>query len=116
MDIRQAFLRNPKQTQLMVPRQSPPIDGKFHLRRDLAALSESVHGWTAVRKIRQFDFSTKILLFTYRDSPELERAVRAARCEGWVTKSRAASDLIRAIRTILSGDTFFASGTAARTA
>jgi CheY-like chemotaxis protein/two-component sensor histidine kinase len=98
---------------------SQAVEMTQRLRPDLVLLDLSMpgeDGWTAVRKIRQFDFSTKILLFTYRDSPELERAVRAARCEGWVTKSRAASDLIRAIRSILNGDTFFASGTAARTA
>ena len=99
---------------------SEAVEKTQELKPDLVLLDLSMpgeDGWTAVRKIRQFDISTKILLFTYRDSPELEQAVRAARCQGWVTKSRAASDLIRAIHSILKGDTFFAAGgTAARSA
>ena len=35
MDIRQAFLRNSEQTQLLLPRQSWQIGGKFDARREL---------------------------------------------------------------------------------
>src|SRR5580692_4614450 len=42
MDIRQAFLRNPEQTQLMIPWQSWQIGGKFDARSDVAAFGKSL--------------------------------------------------------------------------
>src|SRR5580704_11287956 len=42
MDIRQAFLRNPEETQLLIPRQSWQIVGKFDARSDAAAFGKSL--------------------------------------------------------------------------
>jgi DNA-binding NarL/FixJ family response regulator len=41
------------------------------------------------------------------ESPRLEAEVRAAGAQGYVLKSEAARDLIRAIDYLLAGDTFF---------
>ena len=64
-------------------------------------------GWEVVRAIRRFDFWTKVLVFSAYDNPATEHAAKAARCEGFVAKSRASSTLVEALRTILNGSTFF---------
>lgn len=50
---------------------------------------------------------TRLLIFTMHDSKSLVKAVRKAGARGYVLKSRAARDLIRAIEALLNGDTFF---------
>lgn len=52
---------------------------------------------------------TRILIFTMHDSKSLVKAVRKAGARGYVLKSRAARDLIRAVEALLNGDTFFGS-------
>lgn len=52
---------------------------------------------------------TRILIFTMHDSKSLVKAVRKAGARGYVLKSRAARDLIRAVEALLKGDTFFGS-------
>jgi|GraSoiStandDraft_24_1057298.scaffolds.fasta_scaffold23399_2 DNA-binding NarL/FixJ family response regulator len=51
---------------------------------------------------------TRVLIFTMHDSKSLVKAVRKAGARGYVLKSRAARDLIRAVEALLNGDTFFA--------
>ncbi len=67
------------------------------------------HGWDVLRAIRKFEFWTKVVIFTAHNFSELATAARAARCEGFLTKSRASTDLITVLRTVLSGRTFYAS-------
>jgi DNA-binding NarL/FixJ family response regulator len=55
---------------------------------------------------------TRVLIFTMHDSKSLVKAVRKAGARGYVLKSRAARDLIRAVEALLNGDTFFSSDTA----
>lgn len=49
----------------------------------------------------------KILIFTTHASAELERTARLFHCDGYVLKSNAGQDLVRGIRAVLAGDTFF---------
>jgi DNA-binding NarL/FixJ family response regulator len=49
----------------------------------------------------------RILIFTMHESPRLEAEVRAAGAQGFVLKSEAARDLIRAIDHLLAGDIFY---------
>jgi DNA-binding NarL/FixJ family response regulator len=49
----------------------------------------------------------RILIFTMHESQRLEAEVRAAGAQGYVLKSEAARDLIRAIEHLLAGDNFF---------
>jgi CheY-like chemotaxis protein len=70
-------------------------------------------GWEVLRSIRKFEFWTKVLIFTAHNFSELANAARATGCEGFLTKSRASTDLITALRTVLSGRTFYSSESAA---
>src|ERR1700681_4157594 len=70
MNIRQAFLRHPEQTQLMLPRQSWQIGGKFDARSDLAAFGKSLDlpsqggrksGFIEQRRIKEIGHSKNVL-------------------------------------------------------
>lgn len=64
-------------------------------------------GLDALREILALDLNTRILIFTMHDSISLVRAVREGGARGYVLKSNAARDLVKAIETVLSGGTFF---------
>src|SRR5258708_406238 len=68
-----------------------------------------ISGLEAARLISKLDLSTRVLIFTMHESARLESEVRDAGAHGYVSKSRATRDLVRAIQTLLSGGTFFAS-------
>jgi len=50
---------------------------------------------------------SKILVLTMHDSRELARAVQKAGASGYVIKTQAARDLLRAVEAIFAGGTFF---------
>jgi DNA-binding NarL/FixJ family response regulator len=50
---------------------------------------------------------SKILVLTMHDSKELARAVQKAGASGYVIKTQAARDLLRAVEAIFAGGTFF---------
>lgn len=66
-----------------------------------------VSGLQAAMKISKLNTGCRILMFTMHDSPRLAAEVRNAGAHGFVLKSQAARDLVRAIECLLGGDTFF---------
>jgi DNA-binding NarL/FixJ family response regulator len=66
-----------------------------------------ISGLEAARLISKLDGPTRVLIFTMHESAQLEAEVREAGAHGYVSKSQAARDLVRAIQALLSGKTFF---------
>ena len=64
-------------------------------------------GLEAVQKITDLHLNTRVLIFTMHDSSSLVKAVREAGAKGYVLKSHAARDLVKAIEALLGGETFF---------
>jgi DNA-binding NarL/FixJ family response regulator len=64
-------------------------------------------GLEATHAICNLRVGTHVLIFTMHDSKSLVKAVRKAGADGYVLKSRAARDLIRAVEAMLGGGTFF---------
>lgn len=92
------------------------VDTIRELKPDAVVLDLTLpdgYGWDVLRGIRDFEFRTKVLIFTAHNFSELANAARAAECEGFLTKSRASTHLIPALRTVLSGRTFYSSESAA---
>jgi DNA-binding NarL/FixJ family response regulator len=67
-------------------------------------------GLEAASRIAKANLETRVLMFTMHESERLFIEVRQAGAQGLVLKSQAARDLIRAIDSLLSGGTFFGSG------
>jgi DNA-binding NarL/FixJ family response regulator len=66
-------------------------------------------GLDAMHELSGLNVRTRVLIFTMHDSSSLVRAVKDAGAQGYVLKSNAARDLIRAIDALLSGGTFYGS-------
>jgi DNA-binding NarL/FixJ family response regulator len=64
-------------------------------------------GLEALEQIRKLGLSTRVLIFTMHDSRRLAHDVREKGGQGYVVKSQAGRDLVRAIEHLLGGDTFF---------
>lgn len=82
------------------------------LKPDLVILDLSMpklSGWAVANQIRERRMGTKILIYTSHSIPQLEHSARAAGCDGYVVKSDASRDLLRATREILGGGTFYRS-------
>jgi DNA-binding NarL/FixJ family response regulator len=80
------------------------------LKPDLVILDISMprmSGLEASTRIKKLGVGIPVLIFTTHDSARLGREVRQAGAQGYVLKSQAARDLIRAIDTILAGGSFF---------
>jgi CheY-like chemotaxis protein len=80
------------------------------LQPDLVILDLSMPnlgGLSAAHQIRSAGMQTKILIYTTHSYAELEKTARAAGCDGFVTKSKASHDLIRAARMVLRGEKFY---------
>jgi DNA-binding NarL/FixJ family response regulator len=80
------------------------------LKPDLLILDISMPGMSGMEaavKILKNDPEAKILFFTMHDSPEMIRELVRAGARGYVSKSRASTDLVEAVRLILAGATFF---------
>jgi two-component system invasion response regulator UvrY len=56
-----------------------------------------------------FDLGSRVLMFTMHESEQLATEVFRAGAQGFVFKSQAGKDLIRAIERLLGGGTFFGS-------
>jgi DNA-binding NarL/FixJ family response regulator len=65
-------------------------------------------GLEVASRIHSLALKPRILVFTLHESKELEDEVRKAGADGFVAKSRAGHDLVRAIDAVESGGTFFA--------
>lgn len=64
-------------------------------------------GFDAISLLRETGFSLPILVFTMHHSRLLGRDVKEAGGQGYVLKSQATDDLVRAIDILLGGGTFF---------
>ncbi|PYX80149.1 MAG: hypothetical protein DMG70_24930 [Acidobacteria bacterium] len=64
-------------------------------------------GLEATQEICALNLGSRVLIFTMHDSKSLVKAVRKAGARGYVLKSHAARDLIRAIEALLAGGSFF---------
>jgi DNA-binding NarL/FixJ family response regulator len=72
-------------------------------------------GLDAASRMAQLGLGCRLLMFTMHESERLTNDVRQSGAQGLVLKTRAASDLIRAIDCLLGGGTFFESGTSQQT-
>jgi DNA-binding NarL/FixJ family response regulator len=80
------------------------------LKPDVAVLDITMpvmSGLDATREIARLQPDCRILMFTMHESLRLGVEARAAGTQGYVVKSQAARDLIRAIDYVLAGKTFF---------
>jgi DNA-binding NarL/FixJ family response regulator len=66
-----------------------------------------ISGLEVSRRVNNMGLRSRILMFTMHDSERLATEVRDAGAQGYVLKSQAARDLVRAIERLLAGDTFF---------
>lgn len=65
------------------------------------------NGWALLREARKMRLPTRVIVFTQHDERFAKSAAKAAGCQGFVSKSRAAEDLVAAIREVSEGNTFF---------
>jgi DNA-binding NarL/FixJ family response regulator len=80
------------------------------LRPDVVVLDVTMpemSGLQAAKEIVRSGADCRILIFTMHESERLEPEVRQTGAHGYVLKSQAARDLVRAIDCLLSGDTFY---------
>lgn len=66
-------------------------------------------GFEITSNLRKKGFLRPILLFTMHKSDQLSREADLAGAQGYVLKSQAVADLVRAVDTLLAGGTFFGS-------
>jgi DNA-binding NarL/FixJ family response regulator len=64
-------------------------------------------GLEVVPRLRQMGINSLVLMFTMHESSRLGSEARQAGAQGYVLKSQAAFDLVRAIDTLLAGGTFY---------
>ena len=67
-------------------------------------------GFEAAEEISRLPITSRVLFFTMHDSVSMGGSVHRLRAQGYVVKSRAAEDLIRALEQLLNGGTFYDSG------
>jgi len=80
------------------------------LRPDLVVMDISMPGLSGlevVPRLRELGINSLVLMFTMHESSRLGSEARRAGAQGYVLKSQAAFDLVRAIDTLLAGGTFY---------
>jgi DNA-binding NarL/FixJ family response regulator len=80
------------------------------LKPDIAVLDVTMpvmSGLEAAVQIAKARSGCKVLIFTMHESERLDVEVRNAGAQGYVLKSQAARDLVRAIDALLEGKTFY---------
>jgi DNA-binding NarL/FixJ family response regulator len=86
------------------------VDAVAQIKPDIVILDITMpimSGLEATQEIGRLNLGTRVLIFTMHDSSSLVKAVRKAGALGYVLKSHAARDLIRAIEALLAGGTFY---------
>ena len=84
------------------------------LKPDIAVLDvtmPAMSGLEAASEIAKMRSGCKVLIFTMHESERLEVEVRNAGAQGYVLKSQAARDLVRAIEALLADGTFYGAAT-----
>ena len=64
-------------------------------------------GFEAADEISRLPLGSRVLFFTMHDTGTVAGTIRKSGAQGYVIKSRAAQDLIRALERLLKGGTFF---------
>jgi DNA-binding NarL/FixJ family response regulator len=80
------------------------------LNPDLVVLDVTMpvmSGLQAAKQIAQSHAHCRILIFTMHESERLAKEVQQTGAHGFVLKSQAARDLVRAIDALLAGETFY---------
>lgn len=67
-------------------------------------------GFEITSQFRKLGFNRPVLMFTMHKSAHVAKEAQAAGAQGYVLKSQAVDDLVRAVDTLLAGGTFFGSG------
>jgi DNA-binding NarL/FixJ family response regulator len=86
------------------------LEREKQLKPDLLVLDISMPGQDGLdvaAELRARKFTAKIVVLTMHESKELATAVKAVGVAGYVIKSHAARDLVKAIETIVDGGQFF---------
>lgn len=86
------------------------LEAVQRLRPDVIVLDVQMpgnHGWSVVREMKKQSLTSRIIVLSHYDLPQIEHAAKVAGCYGYVSKSRASNDLVSAIRAALAGSTFF---------
>jgi DNA-binding NarL/FixJ family response regulator len=86
------------------------IDMAMRFRPDIILLDITMPGLSgleAASRISGLGLPGQILIFTAHESGQLAQESRRVGARGYLTKSDAARQLVRAIETLLSGRTFF---------
>jgi DNA-binding NarL/FixJ family response regulator len=84
------------------------------LQPDVVVLDVSLpgmSGWQALHRIRDADPGVRVILFSVHDSDTLMAEAKQSGAQGYVLKTKAASDLIRAIESVHAGGAFFGGAT-----
>ena len=87
------------------------------LKPDLLILDLSMPkmgGYSVAHRLRGAQPNVKILIYSTHSHADVERMVRSVGCKGCVHKANAARDLVRGVRAVLRGQTFFESEAEAR--
>jgi DNA-binding NarL/FixJ family response regulator len=88
------------------------------LKPDITVLDVTMpvmSGLEAAAQIAKAKSGCKVLIFTMHESERLEVEVRNAGAQGYVLKSQAARDLVRAIDALLAGKSFYGAAPAPAT-
>lgn len=86
------------------------LDMVHALRPDIVVLDVTMpimSGLQAAKEIVQSDVQCRILIFTMHESERLAHEVKQTGAHGFVLKSQAARDLVRAIDALLAGNSFY---------
>ena len=89
------------------------LEMEKELQPDLVILDVSMpgkDGLEVANELHKRHSSAKVLVLTMHDSKELAVAVRSAGARGYVVKSHAARDLVKAIEAIIAGGDSFPPG------
>jgi DNA-binding NarL/FixJ family response regulator len=86
------------------------VEATRKLKPDVTVLDITMPGMSGLEVASSiFELGSRVLMFTMHESEHLASEVSQAGAQGFVLKSQANKDLIRAIERLLAGGTFFGS-------